>query len=156
MKRFHAHLSVADLESSTTFYTNLFGQEPTTRHVDHAKWMLEDPRVNFAISSRGRRPGLDHFGFQAESAEELLELQDRAERASPGEVRLQPDARCCYAKGEKHWTRDPDGVSWEHFQTLGDIPDFGSDASADSSTCCTPTAATSSCCTPGAAASACC
>lgn len=156
MKRFHVHLSVADLESSTTFYTGLFGQEPTARHADYAKWMIEDPRVNFAISSRGRKPGLDHFGFQAESTQELLELQGRAEQASPGEVLQQPEARCCHASGDKHWTRDPQGISWEHFQTIGEIPDFGSDTTSDSSACCTPAVATTTCCTPGAATSACC
>ena len=146
MKRFHVHLSVANLESSAAFYTGLFGQEPTTRHDDHAKWMLEDPRVNFAISSRGRKPGLDHLGIQVDSTEELLELQHRAEHASPGEVRLQPDARCCYAHSDKHWARDPQGISWEHFHTLGETPDFGTDAATNAPACCIPASTASACC----------
>ena len=127
MKRLHVHLGVADLESSIRFYSALFAAEPSVRHDDYAKWQLEDPRVNFAISTRGRAPGLDHLGIQVESAAELKEIEGRLAAADLPAL-AQTGAACCYAKSDKHWTLDPQGVAWESFHTLGQIPVFGADS----------------------------
>ena len=154
MKRFHVHMNVADLQSSIAFYTRLFGAGPARVEADYAKWMLEDPRVNFAISARGARPGLDHLGFQTDSADELAEMKASAEQA------LMPtldegETTCCYARSEKHWIVDPTGVPWEHFHTLGAIPVFNEAAPADGAACCAPApaaahadAADTACCAP--------
>jgi catechol 2,3-dioxygenase-like lactoylglutathione lyase family enzyme len=123
MKRFHIHAHVENLQASIAFYSRLFGAEPTRIESDYAKWMIEDPRVNFAISTRGGKPGVDHLGFQADTVEELAELEARA-RAADGAVRDEGATTCCYARSEKHWVTDPQGIAWEHFQTLGDIPVF--------------------------------
>jgi len=151
MKRFHAHISVNDLQESVGFYTRLFGQEPSKRMEDYAKWMLEDPRVNFAISSRGHRAGLNHFGFQVDGPQELLELKRLAESASGAGVLDQPDAACCYARSEKHWTIDPQGLAWEHFHTMSDALEFGVDAPSEGGGCCIPLAGSEvpgACCVP--------
>lgn len=123
MKRFHVHVHVDDLAKSVAFYSKLFAAQPTRTESDYAKWMLDDPRINFAISTRGGAPGIDHLGFQTDSAEELAELKARADAAdlltaNSGET------TCCYARSEKHWVTDPQGVAWEHFHTLADIPVF--------------------------------
>jgi catechol 2,3-dioxygenase-like lactoylglutathione lyase family enzyme len=139
MKRFHVHAHVEDLQASVAFYTKLFGAPPTRTEADYAKWMLEDPRVNFAISTRGSRPGVDHLGIQADSAEELAELKSRAEAADM--TLLDEGATtCCYARSDKHWITDPQGIAWEHFHTLGDIPVFSQKASSqpEAAACCTP------------------
>ena len=154
MKRFHVHLHVEDLQRSIAFYTRLFGAEPARVEADYAKWMLQDPRVNFAISTRGGKPGLDHFGFQADSAEELATMRAAAQAAEMA-VLDEGETTCCYARSEKHWILDPTGVPWEHFRTLGDIPVFNekhNDAcgtttrhkTEDAPACCGP--APSSCC----------
>ena len=143
MKRLHVHLGVADLEASIRFYSALFAAEPRVRHADYAKWQLEDPRVNFAISTRGKAPGLDHLGIQVESADELKEIEGRLAAAELPAL-AQTDAACCYAKSDKHWTLDPQGVAWESFHTLAQIPVFGVD-SRDSGS---PSVAGSSCCAP--------
>ena len=143
MKRFHLHLTVTNLSESIRFYCALFGAEPTVTKSDYAKWMLDDPRVNFAISTRGLRPGVDHLGIQAESDDELHELHGRLERA---EVPTAPqeNAACCYARSNKHWTVDPQGIAWESFHSLDTIPVFGEDeAPADS-----PTKTVEACCVP--------
>jgi catechol 2,3-dioxygenase-like lactoylglutathione lyase family enzyme len=140
MKRMHVHLGVADLEHSVRFYCALFGAEPSVRHADYAKWQLEDPRVNFAISTRGKAPGLDHLGIQVESKEELKEMEDRLAAAELPAL-AQTGAACCYAKSDKHWTLDPQGVAWESFHTLGQIPVFGADTATSArqaSACCAP------------------
>jgi len=140
MKRLHVHLGVADLEKSIRFYSALFAAEPSVRHADYAKWQLEDPRVNFAISTRGKAPGLDHLGIQVESAEELKEIEGRLAAAELPAL-AQTDAACCYAKSDKYWTLDPQGVAWESFHTLGQIPVFGADIAANAkkaSACCAP------------------
>lgn len=124
MKCLHVHLSVADLESSIGFYNTVFGCEPSVRKADYAKWMLEDPRVNFAISTRSRRTGLDHLGIQAENEAELAELKARLERAGTKIVE-QRKAGCCYAVSDKYWALDPQGIPWESFHSLGEIPVFG-------------------------------
>lgn len=124
MKRFHVHAHVEDLQASVAFYAKLFGAPPTRLEADYAKWMLDDPRINFAISSRGGKPGVDHLGFQTDSEEELVALKARAEAA---ELALHDtgEANCCYARSDKHWIVDPQGIAWEHFHTLADILTFG-------------------------------
>jgi catechol 2,3-dioxygenase-like lactoylglutathione lyase family enzyme len=140
MKRFHVHLSVPDLDASIKFYSGLFGMAPSVRKDDYAKWMLDDPRVNFAISHRGRTPGLNHLGLQAESAGELAGIRSQFEAADASSTVAEPNALCCYAKGDKHWVTDPQGIAWEAFHTLDTIPLFGAGV-ADSkvaAACCTP------------------
>jgi catechol 2,3-dioxygenase-like lactoylglutathione lyase family enzyme len=123
MKRFHVHVSVDDIEQSIRFYSTLFGCAPAKRLDDYAKWMLEDPRVNFAISRRGEKTGLDHLGLQVESDSELAEL--RAQHEAAGSAILdEVDTACCYARSDKHWITDPTGIAWETFHTLADIPTF--------------------------------
>jgi lactoylglutathione lyase len=123
MKRFHVHAHVEDLQASIAFYSRMFGAEPTRVESDYAKWMLEDPRINFAISNRGGAPGVDHLGFQTDTAEELAELQQRAEAADMTLLDV-GEASCCYARSDKHWVTDPQGIAWEHFHTLENIPVF--------------------------------
>ena len=128
MKRFHVHIAVENLGDSVRFYSDLFGLPPTVERTDYAKWMIEEPRLNFAISARGHRPGVNHLGFQAEDAEELAELGARAAHAAGAAVLRETAVECCYAKGNKYWVIDPQGLAWEHFQTLGEVPIFGEDA----------------------------
>lgn len=124
MKRLHVHVSVDNLAASIRFYSGIFAAEPTLEQADYAKWMLDDPRVNFAISKRGRAKGLDHLGIQAESAEELQEIEQRLQAADLPHL-PQPNSSCCYAKSDKHWSIDPNGIAWEAFHTLGSIPTYG-------------------------------
>ncbi|MFQ3456915.1 VOC family protein [Bradyrhizobium sp. UFLA06-06] len=124
MKRMHVHVAVKDIPQSVGFYSALFGAEPTVVKSDYAKWMLDDPRVNFAISTRGREPGLDHLGIQVESAEELGEVYGRLRKAG-GEVIEQGQTVCCYAKSEKSWIDDPAGIAWETFHTTGESIVYG-------------------------------
>jgi len=123
MKRFHVHAHVDDLKASVAFYSKLFAAEPTRLEADYAKWMIEDPRINFAISTRGGKPGVDHLGFQTDNAEELAELNERA-RAADTAVLDEGETTCCYARSQKHWVTDPQGIAWEHFHTLESIPTF--------------------------------
>lgn len=123
MKRFHVHLHVDDLAASTAFYSRLFGQEPARSEADYAKWMLDDPRLNFAISTRGTQPGIDHLGIQADTDEELAQLRASGESAS-AQVLDESETTCCYARSDKHWITDPQGIAWEHFRTLENIPVF--------------------------------
>jgi len=127
MKRFHVHAHVDDLKASVAFYSKLFAAEPTRLESDYAKWMIEDPRVNFAISTRGGKPGVDHLGFQTDSDEELAELKERA-RAADMAVLDEGETTCCYARSEKHWVTDPQGIAWEHFHTLDGIATFSEDS----------------------------
>jgi catechol 2,3-dioxygenase-like lactoylglutathione lyase family enzyme len=138
MKRFHVHIAVSNLENSIDFYSKLFGQQPTKRQHDYAKWMLEDPRVNFAISATGHAASVNHFGFQVDSPEELMAIKQLAEAASPGEVLDQGEASCCYSKSEKHWSIDPQGLAWEHFHTMSDALEFGHDTANQTGACCIP------------------
>jgi catechol 2,3-dioxygenase-like lactoylglutathione lyase family enzyme len=138
MKRFHVHVAVASVPASIEFYSKLFGSAPSKQRADYAKWMLDDPRVNFAISARGHGVGVNHFGFQAETPEELAALKVLAESASEGAVLDQGDAACCYARSEKHWTTDPQGLAWEHFMTMSDALTFGEDVAKQSGACCIP------------------
>jgi catechol 2,3-dioxygenase-like lactoylglutathione lyase family enzyme len=138
VKRFHIHVVVENIETSIDFYSKLFGQPPTKRQDDYAKWMLEYPRINFAISARGHKVGVNHFGFQVDSAEELAELKKLADAASRGEVLDQGESACCYSKSEKHWTIDPQGLAWEHFHTMSDALEFGNDTANQAGACCIP------------------
>jgi catechol 2,3-dioxygenase-like lactoylglutathione lyase family enzyme len=115
MKRFHVHVAVTNLEDSIDFYSRLFGQQPSKQQVDHAKWMPEDPGLNFAISARGHTAGVNHFGFQVDSSAELQVIRQFAEASAAVAVLDQNAATGCYAKSEKHWTIDPQGIAWEHF-----------------------------------------
>ena len=153
MKRFHVHVSVTDLSQSIGFYSKLFGAEPSVTKTDYAKWMLDDPRINFAISTREGKAGLNHLGFQVDSDEELKQLREQARNADIAAVE-EPGAACCYAKSDKHWIEDPQGIAWETFHTLGDTPVFGSPAVKveQASACCVPKVGAS----PAKVQSACC
>jgi len=122
MKRFHVHIGVPDLSASIRFYSDLFGMPPAVHKPDYAKWMLDDPRVNFAISHRASRAGLNHLGLQAESADELAQIREQFARADAESIYDEPNVTCCYARGDKHWTRDPQGIAWEAFHTLDSVP----------------------------------
>ncbi|MCP4391844.1 MAG: glyoxalase/bleomycin resistance/dioxygenase family protein [Gammaproteobacteria bacterium] len=126
MKRLHVNISVSDLDSAIGFYNSLFGAEPSVAKPDYAKWMLEDPRVNFAITTRGERKGLDHLGIQVENDDELGEVYDRLKSAAAPVIE-EGATTCCYANSEKNWTFDPEGIAWETFLTLGESPVYGSD-----------------------------
>lgn len=159
MKRFHVHMHVDDLAKSVAFYSKLFAAEPTRLEGDYAKWMLEDPRINFAISSRGGAAGVDHLGFQTDDESELAELKARAQAADMA-LLDEGETTCCYARSEKHWVTDPQGVAWEHFHTLGNVPVFTEKAPAMQSTqtaaCCGGTAASARSIRVPAKASNCC
>jgi catechol 2,3-dioxygenase-like lactoylglutathione lyase family enzyme len=126
MKRLHVHVAVHDLQQSIRFYSALFAAEPAVKKDDYAKWMLEDPRVNFAISTRGGRAGLDHLGIQAENGAELEDIGSRLAQADVATT-AQKGASCCYAKSDKYWTIDPQGIAWESFHTLDSVPMYGQD-----------------------------
>jgi catechol 2,3-dioxygenase-like lactoylglutathione lyase family enzyme len=156
MKRLHVHVAVADLPHSIGFYSALFAARPAVVKPDYAKWMLDDPRVNFAISTRGREPGLDHLGIQVENEGELQEVYARLRDAGADMVE-QGQTSCCYAKSEKSWVDDPAGISWETFLTSGESTDYGDGsgqrvarvAHEKPSACCptpTPADASARCC----------
>jgi catechol 2,3-dioxygenase-like lactoylglutathione lyase family enzyme len=125
MKRFHVHVAVPDLAASIRFYSTLFATEPTVRKDDYAKWMLDDPRVNFAISTRSGRGGVNHLGFQVESSAELDAMEAQLLAADQRLV-AEKNADCCYARSDKYWVTDPAGIAWETFHTLSNVPVFGS------------------------------
>ena len=139
MKRMHIHISVDDLAHSTAFYSQLFGTAPSVHKPDYAKWMLDDPRVNFAISQRGEKPGLNHLGIQAENDEELGEIKTRLDAADMA-VLTETGTTCCYAKSDKHWVQDPSGIAWETYHTLDSAPTFNTPDAT--SPCCVPSAET--------------
>jgi hypothetical protein len=159
MKRFHVHAHVENLGQSISFYSKLFGAGPTRVESDYAKWMLEDPRINFAISTRGGKLGVDHLGLQTDSEEELVELKERA-RAADLALLDEGETTCCYARSDKYWLTDPQGIAWEQFHTLGSIPVFSdtkAEVQAEPTACCAgsaprgkpvgvPVKAASSCC----------
>ena len=138
MKRFHVHLSVENLQQSIAFYSKLFGAEPSRQECDYAKWMLEDPRINFAISTRSNKVGLDHLGFQADSDEELSNMKARAMAADMALIN-EGETSCCYAASDKYWLTDPQGIAWEQFHTLANIPVFSEKQASPASVCCAPT-----------------
>ena len=124
MSRLHVHLHVRDLEQSIRFYTTLFATEPARRETGYAKWMLDDPKVNFAISVGGEHTGVGHLGIQVDSDDELASVSARAREAA-GAVLIERGARCCYATGNKAWAEDPQGVRWETFHTTGQLDEAG-------------------------------
>jgi catechol 2,3-dioxygenase-like lactoylglutathione lyase family enzyme len=141
MKRFHVHVSVDDLDANIRFYSTVFGTPPSVLKSDYAKWMLDDPRVNFALSKRGARAGLDHLGVQVDSDEELARLREQVGQAEIAALD-QTGAACCYAKSNKYWVTDPQGIAWETFHTLDSVPVFGEDnrsvpAAHEATACCT-------------------
>jgi catechol 2,3-dioxygenase-like lactoylglutathione lyase family enzyme len=149
MKRFHIHLSVEDLDQNIRFYSTLFGCPPSVRHDDYAKWMLDDPRINFAISNRSAQAGLDHLGIQAENEQELKDIKQRLD-ATQRPVESQEQAACCYMRSDKYWITDPQGIAWESFHSLAEIPTFN-DKTAPSDgenpfACCPSEDKTTSCC----------
>ena len=157
MKRLHLHVSVEDIPQSVRFYSTLFAAEPAVLKPDYAKWMLDDPRVNFAVSRRGGETGVDHLGIQVETPDELREIYGRLQKADRP-VLEQGETTCCYAKSEKSWIADPQGVSWETFLTSGESTTYGDSVDLDpirkaAAACCTPAdSASDACCSPKAAA----
>ena len=152
MKRFHVHVAVNDLSKSIAFYSAMFGEQPSVVKQDYAKWMLEDPRINFAISNRGQAAGVNHLGMQAENDAELEAIHANLQKADTI-VLAEKDAHCCYARSDKYWVTDPQGIAWESFRSLSSIPFFG-DGQADSdraekrASCGSGEAAIASCCAP--------
>lgn len=147
MKRMHLHVAVDDLAKSIHFYNTLFGSAPTVEKLDYAKWMLDDPLVNFAISQRGAKAGLDHIGIQVENDAELSEIKARLETADM-DILTQEGTTCCYAKSDKHWVQDPSGIAWETYHTLESVPTFNNAPAFNNapqnnvaeSACCAPVA----------------
>src|SRR5271169_6752705 len=155
MKRFHLHVSVENLDESIRFYSTLFAKQPAVRQSDYAKWMIEDPRVNFAISTHRQPVGVNHLGFQVDSDEELRGMRAQLETADARMIE-ESEQPCCYAKSDRYWVTDPSGIAWETFHTLGSIPVYGEDtpvfdhgssivpaqtaAAATKTGCCVPTA----------------
>jgi catechol 2,3-dioxygenase-like lactoylglutathione lyase family enzyme len=155
MKRLHVHVGVGDLDQSIRFYSTLFGSEPTVTKHDYAKWMLDDPRVNFAISAgRHAAKGIEHLGIQVENSGELAEVYGRL-KAADGPVLEEGATTCCYAKSEKSWVADPDGVVWEAFLTKGEATVYGDSPAL---TALSDNASETACCAPAmpAAQTACC
>ena len=152
MKRFHVHIAVDDLEVNVRFYSAVFGMQPTVLKEDYAKWMVQDPHVNFAISKRGIKTGIDHLGIQVDSAPELVALRDQVASALfPGFD--QKEATCCYARSDKYWTSDPQGIAWEVVHTVDTLPMYGDAEPPQKSACCSPAAKQS---TEGAEPNTCC
>jgi len=139
MKRFHVHVAVNDLQKSIGFYSTLFGMEPTVRKEDYAKWMIDEPRVNFAISQRGGAAGVNHLGFEVDEPAELEEIHGRLQKAGAG-VAAEKDVACCYARSDKYWVTDPAGVAWESFRSLASVPFYRAEAEEpkEEASCCGP------------------
>jgi catechol 2,3-dioxygenase-like lactoylglutathione lyase family enzyme len=149
MKRLHVHVSVQDLDASVRFYSSLFAATPAVLKADYAKWMLDDPLVNFAISMRGAPAGIEHLGIQVADAGELQEVYERLKRAD-GPVLEEGETVCCYAKSEKSWIEDPQGVRWETFLTTGESTAYGSEPRESAAACCVPSGPSNraeACCT---------
>lgn len=151
MKRFHIHISVEDLNKNIEFYSQMFNTEPDVIKDDYAKWALNDPALNFAISTRGNKVGLDHIGIQTDSDEELKDLQANLEAAGVKGI-AQENTTCCYTRSDKYWVQDPQGIAWETFHSLESVPVFSDQqlsASSDSA-CCAPgipkSSSSSNCC----------
>ena len=137
MKRFHIHIGVEKLDESIRFYSALFGAEPVKRKTDYAKWLLEDPRVNFAISTRAKKNGMDHVGIQVDEEEELKDLRQRLKFADMAVVE-EGEATCCYARSDKSWIQDPAGIPWEVYRTMEDAQLFSDQPDDSGSACCAP------------------
>ena len=154
MNRFHVHLNVVDLDASIRFYSQLFATEPAVVKPDYAKWMLEDPRINFAVSTTGRTPGIDHLGIQVDDRAELDTLGRRLDTAG-GSVVPEDATTCCYARSDKLWTEDPQGTRWETFHTFGEATTYHAGETACGDAACAPASAAepasvekASCCAP--------
>ena len=137
MKRMHIHAGVERLDQAITFYSALFGEEPNKTRPDYARWMLDDPRINFAVSTRGKSAGVDHLGIQVDDAGELGDLRARLKAADLSTFD-EGETVCCYARSEKTWVEDPAGIAWEAYNTMDDVQFFGSDDIASESACCAP------------------
>lgn len=148
MKRMHIHVGVDDLDQSIRFYSALFGTPPTKTKPDYAKWMVDDPRINFAISVRAGRTGVDHLGLQVDEDDELEELRERFRKADLS-VFDEGETVCCYAQSDKSWVQDPSGVAWETYKTMADAEFFSSGEGVSKEICCTPEPQVSKdCCGP--------
>ena len=142
MKRFHVHVAVDDLAANIRFYSTVFGMPPTVEKSDYAKWMMDDPRINFAISRRGLKPGIDHLGLQVDTDDELTQMRAQVGKAEIAALD-QSNATCCYAKSDKYWIADPQGIAWETFRTLDSVPVYGAtvrEQPAGKAACCAPVA----------------
>jgi len=158
MKRLHIHVAVEDIARSVNFYSAMFAARPSVIKDDYAKWMLEDPRVNFAISTHGAKPGIDHLGIQVESESELHEVYERLQQAD-APVLEEGATTCCYAQSEKSWIADPQGISWETFLTTGESTTYGKSHMSAAEPARTAGNAQGACCASSikpAAAAACC
>lgn len=146
MKRFHIHVGVKDLNHSIQFYSTLFGQEPSKVKEDYAKWMLEDPRINFAISTRAQKEGVDHLGIQVDETSELEVITQRLKNADL-KVFNEGVTTCCYAESSKAWVKDPAGIAWEAYHTMAEAQMFNKKEEVTASACCPPkTTSSKSCC----------
>jgi lactoylglutathione lyase len=161
MKRMHLHVAVQNLDESIGFYSALFGSQPTVRKPDYAKWMLEDPRINFAISARGAEPGLDHLGMQVDAPEELAALRAQLRTADMQQFD-EGETTCCYARADKSWVKDPSGIAWEAYYTMGEAEVYGKPRIKEEGACCgpkapeKPEAVGKSTCSTSAGSSGCC
>ncbi len=155
MKRLHVHIGVENIEQAIPFYSALFGAQPVKIKADYAKWLLDDPRVNFAISTRPSKEGIDHLGIQVDDNRELDELRERIKSAALPAFD-EGETVCCYAKSDKTWVHDPGGVPWETYRTMGDAEIYGKNPVMGESACCTPeTKGTPNCCEPSEATARC-
>lgn len=156
MKRLHIHMSVQQLEAAIDFYSALFGTRPVKTKSDYAKWLLDDPHVNFAISTRTGKKGIDHLGIQVDEESEVAEIRERVKAADLA-VADEGETVCCYARSEKSWLQDPSGIPWEAYRTMEDAQLFSSQGDDTSTACCTPTTmATADCCEPSRKTAGCC
>jgi catechol 2,3-dioxygenase-like lactoylglutathione lyase family enzyme len=156
MKRLHIHIGVTNLDEAIRFYSALFGAEPIKTKTDYAKWLLDDPRVNFAISTRARKTGIDHLGIQVDEEAELAELRGRLKAGDIG-LTQEGETVCCYARSEKSWVEDPAGIPWEAYRTMEDVQVFSDGSHAAETACCTPeTMGKPGCCEPSAQTAGCC
>lgn len=156
MKRLHIHVGVEDIEEAIRFYSGLFGTEPVKTKTDYAKWLLDDPRVNFAVSTRAGKKGVDHLGIEVDDNGELDELRGRLKSVNMA-VFDEGETVCCYAKSDKTWVQDPAGVAWETYRTMADAEIFAAKSVGAESACCTPdTMGTPDCCEPSQTTAGCC
>ena len=156
MKRIHIHVGVDKLDESIRFYSAIFGAQPVKTKVDYAKWLLEDPRINFAISTRASKKGVDHLGIQVDEDAELAEIRDRVKAAELA-VFNEGETVCCYARSEKSWVQDPAGIAWEAYRTMEDAQIFSSKAAGSASTCCAEQPVSKTvCCEPSEKTTGCC
>jgi catechol-2,3-dioxygenase len=137
MKRFHIHVGVSNLHESVQFYSTLFGARPSKLKEDYAKWMLEDPKLNFAISTRTNTKGVDHLGIQVEEGNELAEIAERLKKADL-KVYGEGEVTCCYAESNKAWVQDPSGIAWEAYQNMNGAELFSEKPKAEAAACCAP------------------